>query len=164
MLFDIDIELDDLKRHHIVGAGAFGKVWMVTHKVTKTPFALKMVNKRKIIKAKITKMMIREKEIMEMLDHPFIIKLINTYHDERFVYMLTKLVQGGELRTLVINGVLKGTQKWGAKFYSACVLESMSYMHSRNIVHRDLKTENIVIDRHGYAVIVDFGFGKIRMK
>mmetsp|Transcript_28181 Transcript_28181/g.42164 ORF Transcript_28181/g.42164 Transcript_28181/m.42164 type:complete len:341 (-) Transcript_28181:54-1076(-) len=161
MLFDIDIELDDLKRHHIVGAGAFGKVWMVTHKVTKAPFALKMVNKRKIIKAKITKMMIREKEIMEMLDHPFIIKLINTYHDERFVYMLTKLVQGGELRTLVINGVLKGTQEWGAKFYSACVLESMSYMHSRNIVHRDLKTENIVIDRHGYAVIVDFGFAKI---
>mmetsp|Transcript_24926 Transcript_24926/g.37294 ORF Transcript_24926/g.37294 Transcript_24926/m.37294 type:complete len:714 (+) Transcript_24926:284-2425(+) len=154
------IEVSDLKMHRIIGVGTFGKVWMVTHKTNGMPFALKVLNKKDILKKKQTKMIIREKEIMEALDHPFITKLVNTYRDEKCVYMLTRLVQGGELFSLMRNGTVKKLKEPGAKFYSACVIAALSYMHNRNIAYRDLKAENILIDKHGFAVIVDLGFAK----
>ena len=99
---------------------------------------------------------------MSKLDHPFVCKLVNTFQDEACIYMLLQFVQGGELLNLIQGGdVYGGLPESAAKFFAAGILEGLTHMHQRQIVYRDLKPENVLLDRDGYAVIVDFGFSKI---
>ena len=74
--------------------------------------------------------------------------------------MLLGLVQGGELFSLMHQAAYDGMSEKDARFYSAGVLEGLSHIHRKNIIYRDLKAENVLIDKDGYPVIVDFGFGK----
>jgi protein kinase A len=71
------------------------------------------------------------------------------------------MYQGGELQTIIHTESRDGVPEWAAKFYAANILEGLSYMHERNIVYRDLKPANVLLDNEGYTVIVDFGFAKI---
>eukprot|EP00978_Attheya_sp_CCMP212_P026995 scaffold89909_cov42-Attheya_sp.AAC.1 len=132
------IAFTDLKKHRILGVGTFGQVWLVDG-------------------------VIREKEVMASIDHPFILKLVNTYQDTSSLYMLLELVQGGELFSLLHPpDAVDGVPESSARFYAACILEGLSYMHQRKILYRDLKPENVLIDSDGYPVIVDLGFGTFR--
>jgi len=103
---------------------------------------------------------VREKNIMQQLHHPFLINLVQTYQDEQRVYMLLGLVQGGELFSLLHQATHDGIPEKDAKFYGAGIIEGLSYMHRRQILYRDLKPENVLIDSEGYPVIVDLGFAK----
>jgi len=98
---------------------------------------------------------------MTKLDHPFIVKMTSHWKDEDKLYMLLKMYQGGELESVIHTRTRDGIPEWGAKFYAANILEGLSYMHNRNIIYRDLKPENVLLDSDGYAVIVDLGFAKI---
>eukprot|EP00560_Eucampia_antarctica_P001573 CAMPEP_0197831676 /NCGR_PEP_ID=MMETSP1437-20131217/11508_1 /TAXON_ID=49252 ORGANISM="Eucampia antarctica, Strain CCMP1452" /NCGR_SAMPLE_ID=MMETSP1437 /ASSEMBLY_ACC=CAM_ASM_001096 /LENGTH=827 /DNA_ID=CAMNT_0043434695 /DNA_START=73 /DNA_END=2556 /DNA_ORIENTATION=+ len=160
---DSTVSFTDLKKHRILGCGTFGKVWLVSNKKEKksVAYALKIQVKRELITHHQVEGVMREKDIMTMLDHPFIIKLINTYQDNEALYMLLQLVQGGELFTLMHNAKNGVFPEAATKFYAGAILEGLSYMHDRNIVYRDLKPENTLIDSKGYAVIVDMGFAKI---
>jgi protein kinase A len=71
--------------------------------------------------------------------------------------MLLTLIQGGELLNIIQGGVLPES---AAKFYAASIAEGLTYMHRRHILYRDLKPENVLLDKNGYAVIVDLGFAK----
>jgi serine/threonine protein kinase len=79
---------------------------------------------------------------MASIDHPFILKLVNTYQDTSSLYMLLELVQGGELFSLLHPpDAADGVPESSARFYAACILEGLSYMHQRKILYRDLKPE-----------------------
>jgi len=78
----------------ILGAGTFGQVWLVMDKINKTPYALKIQNKRELIDSEQMYGVIREKNLMETLDHPFVVKLINAYQDEKSLFMVMTFVQG----------------------------------------------------------------------
>ena len=101
-----------------------------------------------------------EKIILQKCIHPFILQLITTYKDENCLYMLLELVQGGELFNLLHNmgGYLSSSH---AVFYAACVLDVLAFLHKNNILYRDLKPENLLIDKEGYIKVVDFGFAKV---
>lgn len=150
----------DLQKYRILGAGTFGQVWLVSKKGTKDAYALKVQNKRQLIEYGQAAGVVREKSIMAKLDHPFIIKLVNSYKDEHSVYMLTELYQGGELQSILHGDLWDGVTEEYARFYAGGVLEGLSYMHRRHIVYRDLKPENVLLDKDGYTVIVDLGFAK----
>jgi protein kinase A len=98
---------------------------------------------------------------MMKMHHPFIIKLFQTYQDENLVYMLLELVQGGELFSVMHPGSefcwLPEAQ---VKFYAIAIADALAYMHRGKYVFRDLKPENVMIDRFGYPVVIDFGFAK----
>ncbi|KAL9180249.1 hypothetical protein ACHAXT_008219 [Thalassiosira profunda] len=155
------ITMEDLEMIRILGAGTFGKVWLVTRKGTKDAYALKVQVKKQLIEFNQDQGVIREKNIMELLDHPFIIKMASHWQDEHKLYMLLKLYQGGELQTVIHTDSRDGVPEWAAKFYAANILEGLSYMHNRHIIYRDLKPENVLLDSDGYTVIVDLGFAKI---
>lgn len=160
---DKSIDFKDLVKFRILGVGTFGKVWLVSHKPSGVPYALKMLNKREIIGHHQVEGVIREKNIMTSIDHPFVVNLICTFQDDKHLYMLIELVQGGELFSVIHTETRDGIPNANSRFYAACILESLAHLHYRHITYRDLKPENILIDALGYCVLVDLGFAKIVM-
>mmetsp|Transcript_42789 Transcript_42789/g.64393 ORF Transcript_42789/g.64393 Transcript_42789/m.64393 type:complete len:807 (+) Transcript_42789:41-2461(+) len=158
---DKSILFEDIQRRTILGAGTFGQVWLVNKKGTKDVYALKIQNKRELIQHHQVDGVKREKDIMTKLDHPFIIKLFNTYQDDKNIFMLMQIAQGGELFSIMHTDQSDILPEPNAKFYAACILEGLAYMHKRFILYRDLKPENVMIDAMGYTVIIDLGFAKV---
>lgn len=157
------IAFADLVKFRILGVGTFGKVWLVTHKKTGKPYALKMLNKREIIGHHQVEGVIREKNIMTSIRHPFVVNLLCTFQDDLHLYMVIDMIQGGELFSVVHTETKDGIPNTNSRFYAACILESLAHLHARRITYRDLKPENILIDAMGYAILVDLGFAKIVM-
>jgi len=157
---DETICLKDLKKRRILGAGMFGKVWLVSHEETGAPYALKQLSKRVLVDRRQVAGVIREKNILCSLDHPFWVNLVSTFRDDNSLYILLKLVQGGELYSVIHTDTHDGIPNDNARFYAACILESLSHLHQRSVGYRDLKPENVLIDEEGYCVMVDLGFAK----
>ncbi len=97
----VKITMEDITMVRILGAGTFGKVWLVSCKKTKDTYALKVQNKNDIIEYNQVDGVIREKDIMTRIDHPFLIKLENHWKDENKLYMLMRMYQGGELQSVI---------------------------------------------------------------
>jgi len=149
--------LEELSKGKILGKGSFGVVRIVTSPDGEV-FALKGVAKKQVVMDGQQPHIVSEKRVMQVLDHPFLVKLFNTYVDKSCVYFLLELCQGGELFT-----ILRARTRFKistAKFYAASVLLMFDYLHKRNIVYRDLKPENLLIDSHGFLKMTDFGFAK----
>jgi serine/threonine protein kinase len=158
----------DFKRHLILGEGTFGQVWLVTNKETASsgdprPLALKIMSKYELLEEGQDGAAKREKEIMEEVRHPFIIKLFKTYQDDNFVYCVLDFIQGGELFNVMQpekQGELYKMPEPQAQFYALAIADALAYMHSFNIIYRDLKSENVMIDAKGYPILIDLGFAK----
>eukprot|EP00535_Pseudo-nitzschia_heimii_P000106 CAMPEP_0197183386 /NCGR_PEP_ID=MMETSP1423-20130617/7790_1 /TAXON_ID=476441 /ORGANISM="Pseudo-nitzschia heimii, Strain UNC1101" /LENGTH=799 /DNA_ID=CAMNT_0042633963 /DNA_START=112 /DNA_END=2511 /DNA_ORIENTATION=- len=159
--FDSTLSIDDVRKHKMLGMGAFGKVWLATSRDTKKPYALKTITKRQLIDAGQVKGVLREKQIMASLEHPFILPLIGSFQDDNFLFLLLPFQQGGELFNVVHTDTRDGLDNNSSQFYAACILEALGYLHARNIVYRDMKPENAMIDKDGYCIMLDFGFAKI---
>lgn len=155
----------DLRVCKVLGKGAFGKVWLCSATVgtKESPFALKVINKRSLLKQEQHRGVLREKEMLSMLNHPFILYLVSSFQDKTNLYLLLPLIQGGELFDVVAERSSKGRgiPKFDSAFYGAGIMEALGHFHHRYIAYRDLKLENVMIDADGYAKIVDLGFAKI---
>lgn len=153
--------LAQLEQKAILGKGTFGTVYLVKCKgksASHGVWALKMMNKKHLIECEQTKNVFNEKLVLEEAKHPFIIELHATFSDSKSVYMLLDFVQGGELFTIMQEKFRLSISH--TKFYSACIVDVFEYLHSRKIVYRDLKPENVLIDKQGYIKLADFGFAK----
>ena len=144
-----------------LGTGTFGRVRLVTYKQTKKPlyFALKMLRKSEIIRTKQVNHIKAEKNILSNIHHPFIVNMYASFKDEGYLYMLMEYVIGGELFTQLRKAGRFNNDI--ARFYGAEILLALEYLHSLNIVYRDMKPENLLIDRDGHIKITDFGFAKV---
>eukprot|EP00591_Stephanopyxis_turris_P014458 CAMPEP_0195538586 /NCGR_PEP_ID=MMETSP0794_2-20130614/49611_1 /TAXON_ID=515487 /ORGANISM="Stephanopyxis turris, Strain CCMP 815" /LENGTH=902 /DNA_ID=CAMNT_0040672583 /DNA_START=21 /DNA_END=2729 /DNA_ORIENTATION=+ len=157
------IQLKELRQKAIIGQGSFGTVLLVKYLGSDKPYALKKLVKLDIIASQQEEGVMREKNVMASIDHPFIVKLVSTMQNVRNLYMLLELVQGGELFSVVHTNTRDGVPNANAVFYAACVFEALSHMHSRYICYRDLKPENVLVDSEGYCKVVDLGFAKVIM-
>jgi len=131
------------------------------HKKTGNVYALKVMEKFKILKLKAVKNIVREKNILGSINHIFILDLVTVLQDDQSLYLLTTFIQGGELFSLIHKETKHGMLNDSARFYGACIFETLSFLHYRNICYRDLKPENLVIDSDGYPILIDFGFAKL---
>lgn len=154
-----DVTKDTLEKKRLLGQGSFGQVWLCREPKLDEPYALKIQYKRELIDQHQASGVIKEKRIMEKMNHPFVMGIVNSQADTSCLYMVMDLVPGGELSSQMRNADRPNLSEKSAKFYAACMLEGLSYMHRRDYVYRDLKGENVMIDRDGYCVIIDLGFG-----
>jgi len=157
----LKLKFEDLKTLAVLGAGTFGRVTLVQDAPSKKVYALKTLLKSEIVQHKQQANVLNEKNIMMCCNHPFILRLFQTFKDPRKLYMLLEFVQGGELFSVLHTPQNDGVPDPQAKFYGAGILLALAYMHSKNIAYRDLKPENCLIDSMGYPKVVDFGFSKV---
>ena len=158
-LQDTTVQLQDLVFVRVLGRGMFGLVVLVSHTRNKTLYALKSVSRSKVMLYDLHSNLVQERKIMLQLDHNFIIKLIRTFKDSDRVYFLMEYVCGLDFfDVLRLMGLVSNED---AKFYTAALITVLDYLHSRDIVYRDLKPENVLIDEEGYLKLIDFGTAKV---
>ena len=151
----------DLEQIAVLGSGTFGRVSLVREKTSKLVYALKVMLKTEIVAHKQQQNVINEKNIMMQCNHPFILRLYQTFRDQRKLYMLLEFVQGGELFAVVHTTKTDGIPDAQAKFYAAGIILALGYLHKKDVAYRDLKPENCLIDAQGYPKLIDFGFAKV---
>lgn len=153
--------VSDVRVLKSLGQGGFGDVKLVYFKGSQfeqKPYALKCVQKCRIVQYGQQRHIMDEKNILFQMRSPFVLNLHQTFKDSKQVYLLTDAYLGGDLwRLLHARGPFPDTV---ARFYIACVVEAFAYLHQRGIVYRDLKPENLMLDVNGYLRLVDLGFAK----
>merc|ERR1712000_791176 len=146
----------DIKR--TLGTGSFGRVHLVQSKHNQRFYAIKVLKKAQVVKMKQVEHTNDERRMLSDVKHPFLVTLWGTFTDVKNLYMVMDFVEGGELFSL-----LRKSGRFPnpvAKFYAAEVTLALEYLHSKNVIYRDLKPENLLLDRHGHLKITDFGFAK----
>lgn len=102
--------------------------------------------------------MYNEKRILESINFPFVVHLEYFYQDHSFLYFVMPFLSGGNILTHMKRYGVMDENK--ARFYAAEILLAIEYLHRLDLVHRDIKTENILLNVHGHAQLADFGFCK----
>ncbi|XP_070263211.1 serine/threonine-protein kinase SIK1 [Myotis yumanensis] len=139
-----------------LGKGNFAVVKLARHRVTKTQVAIKIIDKTRLDSSNLEKIY-REVQIMKLLNHPHIIKLYQVMETKDMLYIVTEFAKNGEMFDyLTSNGHLSESEA-RKKFWQ--ILSAVEYCHSHHIVHRDLKTENLLLDGNMDIKLADFGFG-----
>jgi len=149
-----------------LGSGSFGRVKIAAYVDPSDPtrkkrkyFALKILKKIQVLKASQITHTLDEKGVLAKIRHPFIVNLYAAFQDKQNLYMLMEFVIGGEL--------FSALQKYNkfpaaiARFYASEVVLAFEYLHTLQIVYRDLKPENLLLDHEGHIKITDFGFAKV---
>nr|AML76956.1 putative LOV domain-containing protein [Atriplex prostrata] len=150
------IGLDHFKPIKPLGCGDTGSVHLVELKGSGELFAMKamdkavMLNRNKVHRACV------EREIISMLDHPFLPTLYASFQTSTHVCLITDFCPGGELFALLDMQPLKIFNEDSARFYAAEVVIGLEYLHCLGIIYRDLKPENILLQKDGHLVLTDF--------
>ena len=141
-----------------IGVGVFGKVYKVRHKVSKNVFAIKVINKKKIIEHDLVEQIKLEVKIMYKLNHDHILKLYNHYEDDDNFYLILQYCAKGQIYSL-LKKEGRFNEKTAAQYLRECI-SAVNYLHSLDppIIHRDIKPENILLDSGGIVKLADFGW------
>ncbi|BFZ03386.1 hypothetical protein BsWGS_06425 [Bradybaena similaris] len=143
----------------VIGEGSYSTVYLAKEVSTQREFAIKVCDKKHLIRERKTHFVMREKEVLMKLDHPFFIKLAYTFQDSERLYYVLTYARYGELLGYLHK--LSAFDVPCTRFYSAEVVLALEYLHGIGIIHRDLKPENILLSEDMHIKITDFGTSKI---
>lgn len=145
----------------IIGEGAFSSVVLATHNETKNQYAIKIIDKSKIVTDVQRERADREIAILKMCNHPHIVKLVETFESDDDICLVMELMNGGDLfDRITTRGVLSEIE---ARVVMRHILSAVDFLHDRSLVHRDLKPENLLYsskDSDAFVKLSDFGLSK----
>ena len=148
------------KYGRLIGQGAFGKVNIGLNVLSGRVVAIKSFNKDKLtINSENMKKILYETNLMQRLNHPNITKILEMFEDDKYILIIMEYINGGNLFSFVKKR-RKLSEKI-SKFIFKQIILGIKHIHSKNIVHRDIKLENILIDLNNRVKICDFGIGVI---
>uniref|UniRef100_A0A8C2EAN2 non-specific serine/threonine protein kinase n=1 Tax=Cyprinus carpio TaxID=7962 RepID=A0A8C2EAN2_CYPCA len=153
-LRELQVKLDDFDRVKLIGRGAFGAVQLVRHKVSQQVYAMKQLSKFEMVKRSDSAFFWEERDIMAFSKSPWIVQLCCAFQDEKYLYLVMEFMPGGDLVTLTSNYDIP--EEW-ARFYTAEVVLALDAIHSLGFIHRDIKPDNMLLDRNGHLKLADFG-------
>lgn len=145
----------------ILGCGTFGKVYKVKLRTTEQVFAMKVIDKKYLIRNHQLRYAITECNILKQSNNPFIIKLHYSFQTPDYLYMILDYCPGGDLGFHLEANLFEEDE---AKFYIAELVLAIEYLHKMNVIYRDLKPENILIYKDGHIKLADFGLAKENIK
>ncbi|XP_023558156.1 rho-associated protein kinase 2 isoform X2 [Octodon degus] len=150
----LQMKAEDYDVVKVIGRGAFGEVQLVRHKSSQNVYAMKLLSKFEMIKRSDAAFFWEERDIMAFANSPWVVELFCAFQDDRYLYMVMEYMPGGDLVNLMSNYDVP--EKW-AKFYTAEVVLALDVIHSMGLIHRDVKPDNMLLDRHGHLKLADFG-------
>ena len=147
------------KYGRLIGQGAFGKVNLGLHILTGRIVAIKSFNKKKLKSERAKNKIYHEINLMKHLHHSSVVKLLDTFETDKYILIIMENIAGGDL----LNFVKKRTKlsEKISKYIFKKLLLAIKYIHSKNIVHRDIKLDNVLIDLNNNIKLCDFGVGKM---
>jgi len=148
-----EVNLNHFRLLRVVGRGAFGKVRIVERKDTNLSFALKYIRKDEVVRSESVRNIIRERRMLEYVNHPFICNLRYSFQDIEYMYLVVDLMTGGDLRFHISR---KTFTEEAVRFWIAELGCALRYVHSQNIIHRDIKPDNVLLDADGHVHLTDF--------
>uniref|UniRef100_A0A8C2GGB2 non-specific serine/threonine protein kinase n=1 Tax=Cyprinus carpio TaxID=7962 RepID=A0A8C2GGB2_CYPCA len=153
-LRELQVKLDDFDRVKLIGRGAFGAVQLVRHKASQQVYAMKQLSKFEMVKRSDSAFFWEERDIMAFSKSPWIVQLCCAFQDVKYLYLVMEFMPGGDLVTLTSNYDIP--EEW-ARFYTAEVVLALDAIHSLGFIHRDIKPDNMLLDRNGHLKLADFG-------
>ncbi|KUI61085.1 Serine/threonine-protein kinase cot-1 [Cytospora mali] len=146
---------DDYETIKLIGKGGFGEVKLVRKKADGKIYALKSLVKTQMIVGDQVARVRAERDILAESDSPWVVKLYTTFQDTKFLYMLMEFLPGGDLLTMLIKYDLFSEDI--TRFYIAEIIMAIEAVHNLEFIHRDIKPDNILLDRGGHVKLTDFG-------
>ncbi|XP_034961213.1 serine/threonine-protein kinase 32A isoform X1 [Zootoca vivipara] len=157
-----DVTFDHFEILRAIGKGSFGKVCIVQKNDTKKMYAMKYMNKQKCVERNEVRNVFKELQIMQGLEHPFLVNLWYSFQDEEDMFMVVDLLLGGDLRYHLQQNVR--FQESTVKLFICELALALDYLQSRNIIHRDIKPDNILLDEQGHVHVTDFNIATVITK
>ncbi|XP_068127190.1 protein kinase C theta type-like [Hyperolius riggenbachi] len=149
--------LESFTLHKFIGQGGYGKVFLASHPSSEEQLVLKVVKKRDIYDSPLV-----ERQVLEMVGtSPLFTHAFGTFQTKHDVFYTMEYLSGGTLRQLIENHA--PFQVDITRFLIAELLCGLEHLHSKGIVHRDMKPANVLLDHNGHAKIADFGLAKTGM-
>ncbi|KAK0158161.1 hypothetical protein PV328_009199 [Microctonus aethiopoides] len=145
---------DDFTLIKVIGRGSFGEVQLVRHNSTQKVYAMKLLSKFEMIKRSDSAFFWEERDIMAHANSQWIVQLHFAFQDHKYLYMVMDYMPGGDVISLMGNYDVP--EKW-AKFYCAEVVLALDAIHLMGFVHRDVKPDNMLLDKYGHLKLADFG-------
>jgi len=155
---DQKIKLEDFELLKVLGRGAFGKVMQVRKKSDGKIYALKILKKRAIIARNQVEHTKAERKILQSLQHPFLMTLRYAFQSKEKLYFVLDYLRGGEL-FFHLKKNRRFTEEV-ARIWIAQIALALGHLHGLDIVYRDLKPENVLLDDDGNVCLTDFGLAK----
>ncbi|PKU36269.1 serine threonine-protein kinase n3 [Limosa lapponica baueri] len=154
------VQLEDFHCIAMLGRGHFGKVLLAQYKATGKLYAIKALKKKDIIRRDEIDSLNCEKRIFEVVnssDHPFLVNMFACFQTPHHACFVMEYTPGGDLMMRIHEDVFP---EHTARFYTACVVLGLQFLHEKKIVYRDLKLDNLLLDAEGFVKIADFGLCK----
>lgn len=156
-----DILLSDIQISHVIGQGGFGRVFLGTLQQTGEQFAIKSIRKDKLVHHRETILTVNiEYQVLFEGNNPFLCSMQYYFSTDERLYFVMPLIAGGEMHKVLKHHTRFPSEDW-VKFYIAQVVLGVSVLHESNIMHRDLKPGNLMLDSDGYLKLIDFGLATI---
>uniref|UniRef100_A0A1D1XBZ0 non-specific serine/threonine protein kinase n=1 Tax=Anthurium amnicola TaxID=1678845 RepID=A0A1D1XBZ0_9ARAE len=149
---------DDFELLTIIGRGAFGEVRLCREKTTSHVYAMKKLKKSEMLRRGQVEHVKAERNLLAEVDSPCIVKLYCSFQDDEFLYLIMEYLPGGDMMTLLMRKDTLTEDE--ARFYVAQTVLAIESIHKHNYIHRDIKPDNLLLDRNGHMKLSDFGLCK----